>query len=226
MALQQWRGRLWLGPDYALLQGTLGPTAAHAHYAHQVLIAPEQPVTLSLDGVVQTTHWLLIESLRRHAIVEAPGEVLSVYAEPRLLNGGTLHRHLQGAECSLPGLEAALRQCPRQPLSDSRVSLALMALDNALTDKVPAATLAARAHLSLSQLERLFARDVGLPVRRLVLWRRLRLAMALVLAGQRVTDAAHGAGFADSAHFSRTLKSLFGVTAGQALQGLELRVLD
>jgi len=72
----------------------------------------------------------------------------------------------------------------------------------------------------------LFVSQVGLPVRRLVLWRRLRLAMAAILAGSPVTDAAHAAGFADSAHFSRSLKKLFGVTARQALQHIELRLLD
>jgi transcriptional regulator GlxA family with amidase domain len=152
--------------------------------------------------------------------------VFTVYAEPLLIDAVALQDAVHAAELSLSGLDQALRQCPRRAIQDPRIERALAALDAALVGKVPAASLAAHAHLSLSQLERLFASQVGLPVRRLVLWRRLRLAMALVLAGKSVTDAAHGAGFADSAHFSRTLKALFGVTARQALQGIELRLLE
>ncbi|QYN00087.1 helix-turn-helix domain-containing protein [Pseudomonas protegens] len=225
MTVSHWHGELWLGRDFGLIHGAMGPTEPHAHYAHQLIIAPGQPVTVALAGGLQSAHYLLIPALQRHAIVQAPEQAFTVYAEPLLIAVEDLQACVSGADPSLPGLEAALRRCPRQPVADPRVARALHAVDAALEGKVAAAQLAARAHVSLSQLERLFARDVGLPVRRLVLWRRLRLAMALVLEGQTHTGAAHGAGFADSAHFSRTLKSLFGVTASQALKHLKPRLL-
>ncbi|NBF02755.1 helix-turn-helix domain-containing protein [Pseudomonas sp. Fl5BN2] len=226
MSLSPWSGELWLGHDFGLIHGTMGCTAPHAHYAHQLIIAPEQPVTLELDGTRQTGHYLFIEALHRHAIIQAPDRVFTVYAEPLLLTAESLQMAVRDAAPSLPGLEAALRRCPRQPIADRRVARALMVLDTAPGDKVAATQLAVQANVSLSQLERLFARDVGLPVRRLVLWRRLRLAMALLLGGQAITQAAHGAGFADTAHFCRTLKALFGVTASQALKTLRPRLLD
>lgn len=226
MPASDWRGELWLGRDFGLVHGEMGPTEPHAHYAHQLIIAPGHAVTVELAGGRQSAHYLLIQALQRHAILQAPGLAFTVFAEPLLIAADDLHASVSGAEPSLPGLEAALRGCPRQPIADPRVARALRAVDAALEGKVAAAQLAAQANLSLSQLERLFARDVGLPVRRLVLWRRLRLAMALVLEGQNHTAAAHGAGFADSAHFSRTLKSLFGVTASQALKHLKPRLLD
>ena len=98
-------------------------------------------------------------------------------------------------------------------------------MDGLLLDKVNAVTLAAQVSLSLSQLERLFGEQVGLSVRRLVLWRRLRLALAIALAGNSLTDAAHAAGFADSAHFSRTVRSMFGIRA-QSLRHLRMHLLD
>lgn len=72
--------------------------------------------------------------------------------------------------------------------------------------------------LSASRFRHLFAQEVGLPFRRYVLWRRLRLAVSEMSAGADATTAAHAAGFADLAHFSRTLKAMFGVTASQALR--------
>ena len=71
-------------------------------------------------------------------------------------------------------------------------------------------------------LERLFAVQVGLSVRRLVLWRRLYLAFALALQGRSLTEAAHHAGFADAAHLSRSVRSLLGIRAGLSLPHLRL----
>jgi AraC-like DNA-binding protein len=152
--------------------------------------------------------------------------VFTVYAEPLVFDGQTLRQHVGESALSLSSLAHAVRQCPHRPLNDPRLERALSALDSLLNRKVAASALAAEANLSLSQLQRLFASQLGLPIRRLVLWRRLRLSMVLILAGNSVTQAAHEAGFADSAHFSRSLKKLFGVTARQALQQINLRLLD
>lgn len=222
----EWTGRLWLGHDYGLIHGVSGRTAPHSHYAHQIILAPERPATVLLDGTPVTASPLLIASNVRHAIIDAPDPLFTVYAEPLLFDAQTLVDRLFAAELSLPALDRAIRQCPRRSLSDPRIERALAAIDASLIDKVAARTVADAAHVSLSQLQRLFVSQVGLPVRRLVLWRRLRLAMAAILLGSPVTDAAHAAGFADSAHFSRSVKKLFGVTACQALRRIDLQLLD
>ena len=43
-----------------------------------------------------------------------------------------------------------------------------------------------------------------------VLWRRFICAWGLLMSGESVSAAAHGAGFADSAHFARTSRQTFG----------------
>lgn len=206
-----------MGRDYGLIVGELGRTAPHAHYAHQLMVCPGAPITVSLEGQVTSAHRLFIPSRQAHAILETQGEVTVLYAEPAVFDiAPLLHQDLS--------LEA-LRQLPRRSLNDPRLERALAALDQQLTGKVSAQALAQAAHLSLSQLERLFCDQLGLPVRRLVLWRRLRIALQLALAGGTLTEAAHGAGFADSAHFSRTMKQLFGVTAAASLRQLDVQLL-
>lgn len=221
----EWSGRLWLGHDYGLILGQLGRTAPHGHYAHQLMFCTGRPFTVGLDGRVITAHRLLIPSRQPHAILQADDEVLVLYAEPVAFAIEPLQSLLELTEPSLETLDTHLRQLPRQPLDDPRLARALHSLDQHLTGKVSAQALADAAHLSLSQLERLFTQQLGLPVRRLVLWRRLRVALHLALAGSSLTEAAHGAGFADSAHFSRTMKQLFGVTAGASLRQLQVRLL-
>jgi AraC-like DNA-binding protein len=196
--------------------GELGRTAPHAHYAHQLMVS-SSPITVSLDGQVTTAQRVFIPSRQVHAILESQGEVSVLYAEPAVFElAPLLHAQLS--------LET-VRQLPRRRLEDPRLERALAALDQQLSGKVSAHALAQAAHVSLSQLERLFSHQLGLPVRRLVLWRRLRVALQLALAGSTLTEAAHGAGFADSAHFSRTMKQLFGVTAAASLRQLEVHLL-
>jgi AraC-like DNA-binding protein len=66
--------------------------------------------------------------------------------------------------------------------------------------------------ISESRLMHLFSEEVGIPIRQYLLWCRLRDALRLITTGISFTDAAHEAGFSDSAHLSRTFKKMFGVT--------------
>lgn len=69
------------------------------------------------------------------------------------------------------------------------------------------------ACLSESRFSHLFVDQVGLPFRTYLLWRRLSIAVHRMAAGASLTSAAHEAGFADSAHFSRTFLRMFGIPA-------------
>ncbi len=71
--------------------------------------------------------------------------------------------------------------------------------------------LARIAGLSPSRMQHLFKQQLGIPVRKYILWTRLRYALNLALSGKSLTEVAHQSGFSDSAHFSRTFKSMFGV---------------
>jgi AraC-like DNA-binding protein len=73
------------------------------------------------------------------------------------------------------------------------------------------AALAKSIHRSPSRLAHRFREATGVPVRRFILWRRLRAAAEAAIRGSSLTEAAHAAGFADSAHLSRTFRSTFGI---------------
>lgn len=67
--------------------------------------------------------------------------------------------------------------------------------------------------LSPSRASHLFVEETGLPFRTYVLWLRLVRAVDAHTSGASLTEAAQLAGFADSAHLSRTFKRMFGLTA-------------
>lgn len=67
--------------------------------------------------------------------------------------------------------------------------------------------------LSPSRASHLFVEETGLPFRTYVLWLRLVRAVDARVAGRSLTEAAQEAGFADSAHLSRTFRRMFGLPA-------------
>jgi AraC family transcriptional regulator len=81
-------------------------------------------------------------------------------------------------------------------------------------DGAPAINQAAQSvGLSPSRASHLFVEETGLPFRTYVLWLRVTRAVDAHIAGMSLTEAAQAAGFADSAHLSRTFKRMFGLPA-------------
>lgn len=96
---------------------------------------------------------------------------------------------------------------------DKRIVRAIDILRERITDTVTMSEIADAVHLSPERFRHLFLQETGIRFRPYVLWLRLELAVAMYGAGSSLTAASHAGGFADSAHFSRTFKRMFGVTA-------------
>ncbi len=74
------------------------------------------------------------------------------------------------------------------------------------------ANLAKKVHLSPDRLSHLFKAQVGIPIQKFIIWNRLKTAVAFILKDQlNLTQAAHKAGFYDSAHFSKHFKEMLGI---------------
>ena len=67
----------------------------------------------------------------------------------------------------------------------------------------------------------LFREQVGIPLRPYMRWLRLRRAASLVRAGATLTEAAHAAAFADSAHLSSTFHRTFGLSPSDVMRNVE-----
>lgn len=100
---------------------------------------------------------------------------------------------------------------PRQMI-DPRVTQAVEFLRSVPERHVRLSEVAAIAFLSPSRFAHLFRAHMGIPIRRYLLWLRLRGAVEGMARGASLTEAAHAAGFADSAHFSRTFRRMLGFT--------------
>lgn len=76
------------------------------------------------------------------------------------------------------------------------------------------------ACLSESRLSHLFKKEIGIPIRKYILWHRLQHGIRHFLQGHTLTQAAHLAGFSDVSHFTRTFVSNFGMSPSQILRNL------
>lgn len=81
---------------------------------------------------------------------------------------------------------------------------------------------AALARVSPTRLTHRFTAEVGIAFRRFALWARIRRAVVAVRDGGDLTRAAMDAGFADSAHFSRTFRETVGLAPSRVLPHLEI----
>ncbi len=99
---------------------------------------------------------------------------------------------------------------PREP-SDPRVLFAIEYLRQSVDQPVSLADLARAANLSPDRFRHLFVEQTGMALRTYLVWRRLLHVWTLLMAGQTLSAAAHAAGFSDSAHLSRTARTMFGL---------------
>ncbi len=76
----------------------------------------------------------------------------------------------------------------------------------------------AQVHVSPGRFMHRFKELTGIPWRPFLLWSRLLSAVLQLKHGGALTEVAMAAGFADSAHFSRTFKANFGITPSKVMQ--------
>jgi AraC-like DNA-binding protein len=105
-------------------------------------------------------------------------------------------------------LEVTRRVLPLVPSLDDRAKLLMKTLWE--KPRCSLDELAGALSLSYHRTSHVFVDAVGIPVRTYQLWQKLYRASAPLLAGMSLTDAAHIAGFSDSAHYSRAFQTAYG----------------
>jgi AraC-like DNA-binding protein len=241
----RWAGALALGSGVVVYVGPGASADRHRHDAIQLLIGVDAPVTLNVQGTSREAGAAVVPSGVEHSVV-ARGRTIVVLVEPVGPVGAATSRfatdHLGielgdrvdelpapgGADAVVAWSRRTLERLTGVPCAVDLTSVRPEVLelvrfvDEHLDGSPRLAEVAERVGRSPRQLRRDLAVDLGMPFRRYVLWRRLRHAVLEVRGGRDLTTAAATAGFADSAHFSRVFRGMFGLTPSGVLPLLEV----
>jgi AraC family transcriptional regulator len=191
----------WLETRGALIR----PHQRHEFEASQALVAQlfVEPETLQGRTLVQRV---------------APAQITQL-PEPQRQEMATILRRVQQGAVPAQAMVAAAQQAIAVlagPLEirhavDSRVAKAVRYIRANLVGPVSLADVAAAVALSPGRFRHLFVAETGAAFRAYVLWLRLNRAVEVAMTGQSWTHAAQAAGFADSAHMTRTFKRMIGM---------------
>jgi AraC-like DNA-binding protein len=238
-------GTVFASGTRMLYVGPLIATRRHAHHAAQIVMAPQGlDIEDGANGRIRACT-AVIPPRQPHghgacthaALLFLDGDdlasrALSRNAEPRCETWGrdTLDVRLprdptpEQARALIASILSAVDL--RQPPGPRHPAARRMCAYLEDSDHVDLARLSHEAGLSPRQMRHAFARDVGLPMRAYLRWKRLRRAIAAVEEGASLSAAAASAGFADSAHLSRVFREQFGMTPTQGLSSVTWRTLD
>jgi AraC-like DNA-binding protein len=107
---------------------------------------------------------------------------------------------------------------PLRPM-DPRIARALARLEQPEGATLSAQCLADEQNLSFSRFVHLFSAEVGVPLRTFRSWKRARHWLRYVTRDAKLTEMALHTGYPDSAHFSRSIRQVFGLQPKEVLAG-------
>lgn len=170
---------------------------------HTVAMVFVEPETLAGRELVARHRQHDVDLLRDEGLATCTTALHAVF-EAR----GTEAALVEAAQCIVEHLSG--RSTGLQAV-DPRIARVLERIREHPDAELTLAKVAAVAHLSPSRFRHLFVAQTGISFRAYLLWARVALAVARGMAGGSWTEAAQQAGFADSAHLSRTCRRMFGI---------------
>ena len=225
---QQWLGSFFFGRSVLIYRGQAADNSQHAHASVQLSVAQTGSLRiLDADGQLHTAPGLITRPGSRHILQPAQAVTL-VHIEPHLPLANALLAAAGEAGTSPlpPKITESLRQAvslndclvaltqlapPRNLVLDPRIARALDWLVSASASDAIAQA-AAMCGVSDSRLRTLARESLGTSLSQWIAWRKLEGSGRAMLAGAPLAEAAYAGGFADQAHFTRTMRKVFGIT--------------
>ena len=230
--------RIYFYAGHALFLGTMVEPKLHSHHAIEIVMGNKKPVTLITERANYEDYILLVRSDIPHTVTDPEEEMVLIILDPdtelaRKLAAKYLAKtdvtalntrravsvvdHYFSDPCIKNAIEIFHSvivllgiEENRSDDKDERIAMAVDYIRNLEIKKCSAKEIAEHVGLSEGRLIHLFKEQLGIPVRKYLLWLRIIDAMNTMIDGKSPTYAAHEAEFADYAHLSRSFTSMFG----------------
>ena len=204
-------------------------TRASGSYTEQqsFIVGPNIPHQVETPGVPSFVLWsearALADLARRLKTASAselpalPEDLLNVLLPVLLASGGQVPDEQAGQAILSHVLTTLIGPTWDEGPDDPRIATArsLVTPQLLVEQSQPIPYLATHVHLSPSRFRHLFRGQMGMSVQSYLRWQRLIAALRTSACGASLTEAAHAAGFADSAHLTRVFRATFGLPPSQ-----------
>lgn len=229
-----WNGVAHIGEGWLIYRGVAADQQPHAHVAVQIALAEVGVVSVELDqGRIVEGDTLIIAPMTRHRLHATKSAVTLIYLEPRFAFAQQVLAAIDPDRAAQAPRDVAevLRQTDWDAPHMAQIlekgaegldgRLERMLAEAVRSSKPGTVARAAKASgLSPQRARALAQAQLGAPISRLLLWRKLERAGREIACGASLAAAADAGGFADQAHLARTMRRMFGVTPGDAAEPL------
>lgn len=209
-------------------------TKSHYHYALELIFSTETPFEILSDGHSHNDCTsIAILPNHKHQFIGHKGYYLFIFLDPQLLLTKEIINNLKLKDNKVKVLTTQIgipnkldienithfinalklsRSTSKNQLKDERIINVMNHIKaNVVNQSIRLHHLTEIACLSESRLHHLFKQEVGISIRKYILWCRVQESLKKILTGYNITESAHLAGFSDSAHFSRSFSNMFGL---------------
>lgn len=201
-------------------------TRASGPYTEQqsFIVGPNVPHQVEMTGEHSFVLWseahALADLARRLSTTSAselpalPDDLLNVLVPVLLASGGQVPDKQAGQALLSHVLTTLIGPTWDAGHDDPRIATArsLVTPQFLVEHSQPIKHLATCVYLSPSRFRHLFRSEMGMSVQSYLRWQRLLAALRASAYGASLTEAAHTAGFADSAHLTRVCRATFGIS--------------
>lgn len=184
---------------------------------HHVVSSDSWRAVLLFDAQTQFAQQIKQRFLTNTAVHSLSEEDLE-FCHVQLSEFSTRAQSIENADCAISAIIDRLAGPIEYAEANPRIDKALTIIHRAGGKELTLSDLAAQVFLSESRLSHLFKQEVGIPIQRYLLWYKVMQTAFNIGRGMSLTEAAEEAGFADSAHFSRSFRAMFGITPSQILK--------
>ena len=220
--------QIYLFDFYAVIISDSLNTESHSHLAHQITFSMnDEQFRVEIDGEIIKDIVLFIPSGKSHKFLESNSKYLSILMDNEsLFEIGELKRKIEKLDTFPRNLEDVKSLVENLGIDKHKnidpriVKIKEMIEQTECLENIRLNEISKEILLSESRTLHLFKEQVGVPFRKYILWKKLKRAISLFANSKdkKVTDIALEAGFSDSAHLSKIIKSSFGISPTEILK--------